>query len=45
MPKSYAKIAMSNQLNDFDLQERKTRTAVEDLTVSQSQLSENENIE
>jgi len=44
MPKYYAKIAMSTQVKDFDLQERKTRTALEDLTVRQSQLSENENI-
>ena len=42
MPNCYAKIAIYNKVNDFDLPERKTRTAVEDLTVRQSQLSKNE---
>ena len=39
------KSQVKTQVKDFDLQERKTRTAVEALTVSQSQFADNENIE
>ena len=39
------KSGVKTQVKDFDLQRRKTRTAVEALTVSQSQFADNENIE